>query len=158
MVTVPPLPAGPMEVASLLPGAIFLLPILSGVLIFAVRGRTPRAAQGLALATVGLMAVLACWIVALVVRGEVLTAWNNELRVDALSALLVLVVAVIGLAATGTGALPEGDATADRGGGQDTGRGEPVRPRLGQEFERDIEDRVFHRKVMQFLLHGTFQG
>ena len=99
MVTVPAVPIAPLDAVSLLPAAIFLAPIVSGFLILAARGRSHRVAQVIALLTVTLMAVLAFWMAARVVDGAVLTTWANELRVDALSALMVVVVAVIGLAA-----------------------------------------------------------
>ncbi len=100
MVTVQALPALPPETVSLLPAVVFLLPIASGCLILALRGRWSHGvAKGIALLTVAVMAVLAFWMAARVVGGSVLTSWSNELRVDALSALLIAVVAVIGLVA-----------------------------------------------------------
>ncbi len=99
MVTVPALPDVTREVGSLLPAAAFLVPIVSGCLIVALPKRAHRVAQVIALATVAIMGALAIWMAVRVVHGEVLTAWSDELRVDGLSALMVVVVALIGLAA-----------------------------------------------------------
>ena len=99
MVTAPPIQVGATETASLLPAAVFLVPIFAGFVILAARPRSHRVAKGIALLTGVIMALLAGWMVARVVAGGVLTAWSNELRVDALSALLVLVLSVVGLAA-----------------------------------------------------------
>ncbi len=100
MVTVPAVPVAPPETASLLPAAIFLAPIVSGFVILAAARLSRRVPQVLSLLTVATMAVLAFWMAARVVGGEVLTSWSNELRVDGLSALMVLVVSLVGLAAT----------------------------------------------------------
>lgn len=88
-----------VSVSSLLPAAAFLVPFVAGAIVLLAR-RGPRwfwqgtsviasaitfaAGVGMAVATVG---------------GAVVTGWGNELRVDALSALLVVVIGGVGLLA-----------------------------------------------------------
>jgi proton-translocating NADH-quinone oxidoreductase chain N len=89
----------PHDIVSILPPLVFLLPAGVAVLLFLVgrygaAGRNFLAAAG-ALATLVVAALMA----APVVRGRVLTAWSDELRVDGLSALLVLTISAISLLA-----------------------------------------------------------
>lgn len=88
------------ESPSLLPAAVVLLPILAGCLVLAVGRRQHRLLEGVAVLTAMAVTVLAVLMTAHVLRGAVLVSWGGELRVDALSALVVLVIGVIGLAAT----------------------------------------------------------
>lgn len=88
-------------IESPLPVVAFLLPAVAGVLVFAGGPRTRGLGQAVTLAVSLVTAVLGGMMAVATARGNVLTAWGNELRVDALSALLVLVIGVIGcLAAT----------------------------------------------------------
>lgn len=88
------------EAASPLPAAIFLLPIAAGFLVLAIGRRQHALCQAIAVLTAALMAIMAGMMVSRVLAGAVLTSWAGELRVDALSALVVLVVAGLGLLAT----------------------------------------------------------
>jgi hydrogenase-4 component F len=79
-------------VTSILPAAAFLVPLVGGALILAFR-RLPRAfCDATALAASAVAFVVGVRMAALVLSGAVLTTWGNELRVDALSALLVLLI------------------------------------------------------------------
>jgi len=85
---------------SLLPAAIFLTPIAAGALILLAGIRRTRVCQGITLLTAATMLAMAVAIFARVARGEILVGWGNELRVDGLSAALLLVITVVGLAAS----------------------------------------------------------
>jgi len=96
-------------VTSLLPPAVFLLPIVAGFVILAGGRRHHGFCKTVALLTALAVAGMAGWMAWLVVggtvpslpgRGLVLSAWRDELRVDALSALVMLVIGVVGLFAT----------------------------------------------------------
>lgn len=87
-------------VISGLPAAAFLVPVLAGIVVFAGGSRTRALGQGLTIAASVVTAVLGGAMAAATARGAVLTAWGNELRVDALSALLVLVIGTVGSLAT----------------------------------------------------------
>jgi hydrogenase-4 component F len=99
----------PAGVPSPLPAAVFLLPIAAGFLILAGGRRHHGFCRMVALLTSFAMAGIAAWMAWLTVRGVVpgiptpglvLTAWHDELRVDALSALVMLVIGGVGLLAT----------------------------------------------------------
>jgi hydrogenase-4 component F len=85
---------------SFLPAAVFLLPVLAGAVVISAT-RTSRALQqwisGLTMAVV---TGLGAWMAYRILRGVVLTTWHRELRVDALSALMVVVIGGIGLLAS----------------------------------------------------------
>jgi len=85
---------------SILPALAFLVPVIAGGLVFA--GRRYGRSFGQAVAVAGSLVVAAIGVVMAgsTMRGTVLTAWRNELRVDGLSALLVLVIGVVGFLAT----------------------------------------------------------
>lgn len=84
------------EVASWLPAAAFLVPATTGIVVF-VAGRLGRGTlQGLVVLASAVTAVLGVAMAAQTAGGAVLTAWGNELRVDALSGLLVGVIGVVG--------------------------------------------------------------
>lgn len=88
------------DVVSAVPAVLFLLPIAAGAVVLAAGRRQHRFCQLTALLTSAIMALLAGWMMAQAVHGIVLTSWHNELRVDALSALIALVVGVVGFLAT----------------------------------------------------------
>ncbi|MCJ7751194.1 MAG: oxidoreductase [Armatimonadetes bacterium] len=79
---------------------VFLAPAAAGLLAWLL-GRVRRAvAEAFALLGSAAALVAAIGIAARVLRGEILTGWGPELRVDALSALLVLLITGVGLPAT----------------------------------------------------------
>ena len=79
-------------VTSSLPAVAFLVPLAGGVLIFLTRSLGRRFWQATALATSAITFLIGVRMTGQVLGGAVLTSWGNELRVDALSALLVLVI------------------------------------------------------------------
>ena len=85
------------ELSSVLPAAIFLLPIIAGFVVLAGGRLGSRFCQGVTLLTSAAMAGLALQMAVQVVGGVVLIGWGNELRVDALSALVVLIVGGVGV-------------------------------------------------------------
>jgi proton-translocating NADH-quinone oxidoreductase chain N len=92
--------ADPAAVTSSLPAVVFLLPLAAGAMVLLGRrfGRGP--AQALTLLTSASVLVIGIAMVVRVVAGEVLVAWGNELRVDGLSALLVVVIGGVGVLAS----------------------------------------------------------
>jgi hydrogenase-4 component F len=82
-------------IASSLPAWAFLLPFTLGVLVFLGRRLGPRPAQWLAIAGSLAVALLGIEMARHVIAGRVLVGWGNELRVDGLSALLVLAIGVV---------------------------------------------------------------
>ncbi len=85
-----------VERVSWLPIAAFVLPLLAGTAAFLARRRGRFAAPALSLfgsLVVAAIGVRMAWLVA---DGTVLSSWGNELRVDGLSALLVLVIGLVG--------------------------------------------------------------
>jgi hydrogenase-4 component F len=87
-------------VVSALPAAAFLVPFVAGVLVFLGRWLDRRILQGIAVLAPACMLAIGLQMAQAVLAGPVLTAWGNELRVDALSALLVVVIGGIGLLAS----------------------------------------------------------
>jgi hydrogenase-4 component F len=85
-----------VESASWLPVAAFLVPLAAGTAAFPARRLGRAVAPALSLLGAGVVAVIALRMAWLVAGGAVLTAWGNELRVDGLSALVVLVIGVVG--------------------------------------------------------------
>ena len=85
---------------SIIPAVTFLLPVAAGVLAFAWRQMSSRLQRGLPILTASIVTLMGAWMVYKVLAGTVLTTWNNELRVDALSALMVVVIGVIALLAS----------------------------------------------------------
>ncbi len=83
-----------------LPAAAFLVPVGAGFLVLAAGGRRPGLCRAIALVAAGFLAAVALGMAVEVVRGRILTCWGAELRVDALSALVVVVVGLMGLLAT----------------------------------------------------------
>ena len=85
---------------SLIPAAVFLLPLLAGAIVFSAT-RTGRAfQQWTSVLTAALVTGLGIWMAYRTVEGTVLTTWSRELRVDALSALMVVIIAGITLLAS----------------------------------------------------------
>lgn len=85
---------------SMMPAVTFLLPLLAGAPVLFWKRIDRRVQQGLPILIAALVTVMGAWMAIKVVGGVVLTTWNNELRVDALSALMVLVIGVIALMAS----------------------------------------------------------
>ena len=85
---------------SIIPAVTFLLPIAAGIPLFAWKRIDRRLQQGLPILTAALVLAMGVWMACKVIAGVTLTTWNNELRVDGLSALMVLVIATIALAAS----------------------------------------------------------
>src|SRR5208283_594986 len=85
---------------SIVPAVVFLLPVLTGAVVFSARrmGRTFQ--QSICVITAALVTGLSAWMAYQVLNGVVLTTWNGELRVDALSALMVVIIGAIGLVTT----------------------------------------------------------
>ena len=88
-----------VELPSALPAAIFLLPLLAGFVVLAARGLEPRFCGWVAVLTSGIMTVIGLAMAWEVLGGAVLVTWGNELRVDALSALLAVIVSGLGFLA-----------------------------------------------------------
>lgn len=85
---------------SFLPAAVFLLPLLAGVIVISA-ARTNRALQQwISVLTMALVTGLGAWMAYRMLGGAVLTAWHRELRVDALSALMVVLIGGVGLLAS----------------------------------------------------------
>ena len=85
---------------SIIPAITFLAPIVAGTPVLFWKGIDRRLQQGLAILSAALVTTLGAWMAYKVVNGVVLTTWNNELRVDGLSALMVLVIGLVGLLAS----------------------------------------------------------
>ncbi len=89
-----------VTVASSLPAVAFLVPLSAGVLVFLGRGLRRWFWQGTALTASGITLLAGLEMARRVLAGVVLTTWRNELRVDALSALLVVVIGGVGFLAS----------------------------------------------------------
>jgi hydrogenase-4 component F len=85
------------ELHSGLPIAAFVAPIVAGGIVFLARRLGPRLCQALTLLAAGALAAIGARMAWLAAGGQVLVAWGNELRVDALSALLVAVIGGVGV-------------------------------------------------------------
>jgi len=86
-------------IPSVLVQLVFIIPAFASILAWML-GRLHRALAELValLGAAGSLAV-SVGIVGFALRGEVLTGWGRELRVDSLSALLVLLISAVGLPA-----------------------------------------------------------
>jgi proton-translocating NADH-quinone oxidoreductase chain N len=94
------MPGEALTETSALPAAVFLLPLLAGVIVISAT-RTNRALQQwISVLTMALVTGLGTWMAYRILRGVVLTTWHRELRVDALSALMVVIIGGIGLLAS----------------------------------------------------------
>ncbi len=82
---------------SIVPAVVFLVPMLAGAIVFSATrmGRTFQ--QWLGVLTAAVVTGLSAWMAYRVMQGVVLTAWSGELRVNALSALMVVIIGGIGL-------------------------------------------------------------
>jgi len=87
-------------VSSNLPAAAFMLPLAAGALVFIGRPLGRWFWQGVAVLGSLATAFIGVRMVQAVLGGEVLTTWGNELRVDALSALMVVLISCIGFLAS----------------------------------------------------------
>ncbi len=87
-------------VSSSLPAIAFLVPLAGGALVFLGRGLNRTFWQGTALVASGITFLVGLRMAGRVIGGAVLTAWGNELRVDALSALMVTIIGAGGFLAT----------------------------------------------------------
>jgi hydrogenase-4 component F len=85
---------------SMLPAIIFLLPVVAGAVVFLARRWGGTFQQWLSVLTAALVTGMSVWMAYRVLGGVVLTTWHNELRVDALSALMVVMIGGIGLLAS----------------------------------------------------------
>jgi hydrogenase-4 component F len=81
-----------VTLTSSLPAVAFLVPLIGGALIFLGKGLQRTFWHGTALLASAVTFLVGLRMAGLAVSGAVLTTWGNELRVDALSALLVLVI------------------------------------------------------------------
>ncbi len=85
---------------SIIPALAFLTPLAAGIPALFWKGMDRRLQQGLPIVTAALVVLMGAWMASRVVAGATLTTWNNELRVDGLSALMVLVIGVVALLAS----------------------------------------------------------
>ncbi|MFH1766148.1 MAG: hypothetical protein ABIF09_18335, partial [Gemmatimonadota bacterium] len=90
----------PTLTPSLLPAAVFLLPVLAGILVLALGRLGHRFCMGVALLAAAFLARGGILMAGLTIQGEILVGWGNELRVDGLSALMVLLIGGIGFLTT----------------------------------------------------------
>ena len=81
-------------------GRSFLLPIAAAFLCLPGSESTAGCSKACSILTAALVLAMGVWMACKVIAGVTLTTWNNELRVDGLSALMVLVIATIALAAS----------------------------------------------------------
>ncbi|NJD18034.1 MAG: oxidoreductase, partial [Gemmatimonadetes bacterium] len=89
-----------VELPSALPAASFLIPLLAGFVVLAGGQLGFRWCQLVTLLASGAMTLSALDMASQAWTGTVLTTWGNELRVDALSALVLLIVSVVGFLAS----------------------------------------------------------
>ncbi|HZO99635.1 MAG TPA: proton-conducting transporter membrane subunit, partial [Terriglobia bacterium] len=89
-----------MTEISNLPAATFLLPMIAGVLVFLTQRKDRGVQQWITVLTTALVAAFGVRMASLTLNGVVLITWNRELRVDALSALVVVIISGIGLLAS----------------------------------------------------------
>jgi hydrogenase-4 component F len=90
----------PLIETSILPAMIFLLPVVAGAIVFLARRMGGAFQQWLSVLTAALVTGMGAWMAYRALGGVVLTTWRNELRVDALSALMVVMIGGIGLLAS----------------------------------------------------------
>lgn len=86
--------------ASVVPAMVFILPILMGIIMFSIPRIGLAWQQLLSVFTAVLATALGIWMASRILGGVVLTTWNGELRVDALSALMVVIIGGIGMLAS----------------------------------------------------------
>jgi hydrogenase-4 component F len=94
------MPGEALTETSVLPAAVFLLPVLAGVIVISVTRATRALQQWISVLTMALVTGLGTWMAYRILGNVVLTTWRSELRVDALSALMVVIIGGIGLLAS----------------------------------------------------------
>jgi hydrogenase-4 component F len=82
---------------SIVPAVVFLLPMLAGAIVFSATRMGRAFQQWVCVLTAALVTGMSAWMAYRVLQGVVLTTWRGELRVDALSALMVVIIGGIGL-------------------------------------------------------------
>src|SRR5208283_1249789 len=82
---------------SIVPAVVFLLPMLAGAIVFSATRLGRAFQQGVCIVTAALVTGLSAWMAYRIINGVVLTTWSGELRVDALSALMVVIIGGVGL-------------------------------------------------------------
>src|ERR1035437_8214118 len=82
---------------SIVPAVVFLLPMLAGTIVFPATRMGRAFQQRVCVLTAALVTGLSAWMAYRILQGVVLTIWSGELRVDALSALMVVIIGGIGL-------------------------------------------------------------
>ena len=85
---------------SSVPAVVFLLPMLMGSAMLAIPGAWRQLQRWLSVLTTTVVLGLGAGMVSQVLKGSVLTTWHGELRVDALSALMVILIGGVGLFAS----------------------------------------------------------
>jgi len=85
---------------SIVPAIVFLLPMLMGTVMLLIPGAGRQLQRWLSVLTTAVVLGLGAGMVSQVLKGSVLTTWHGELRVDALSALMVILIGGIGLFAS----------------------------------------------------------
>jgi len=85
---------------SVLPAAVFLLPVVVGAIVISATRSSRALQQWLSVVTMAVVTGLGAWMVYRTLHNVVLTAWHSELRVDALSALMVVIIGAVGLLAS----------------------------------------------------------
>ena len=85
---------------SLIPAVTFLLPLVAGAPVLLWKRIDRRVQQGLPVLTAALVTAMGAWMAHKVLGGVILTTWSNELRVDGLSALMVVVIGTVALMAS----------------------------------------------------------
>ncbi len=85
---------------SLLPATVFLLPVAAGIVVLAFGRLGHRFCKGVSLLAAAVLAGAGILMAGRTLQGEILVGWGNELRVDGLSALMVLIIGGIGFLTT----------------------------------------------------------
>jgi len=78
---------------------LFLLPALTGILIFLLGRKSRLLSEGIAVLGSAVTFLISCHILTQTTRGEILTLFREELRMDALSGLMAGLIAFLGLIA-----------------------------------------------------------
>jgi proton-translocating NADH-quinone oxidoreductase chain N len=90
----------PILAPSLLPATVFLLPVVAGIVVLVFGRLGHRFCKGMSLLAAAVLAGAGILMVGRTLQGDILVAWGNELRVDGLSALMVLIIGGIGFLTT----------------------------------------------------------
>jgi len=94
------MPGEALTETSVLPAVVFLLPVLAGVIVISTTRTTRALQQWISVLTMALVTGLGIWMAYRILGNVVLTTWRRELRVDALSALMVVIIGGVGLLAS----------------------------------------------------------